>query len=53
MVSVMFLAFGIVDFLAGVTLTFSSGSFLGDIAKYIGLVLIGKGVWTIITGLKG
>ncbi len=53
MVSVMFLIFGILDLLAGLILTLSGNLLLGDTAKYIGLVLIGKGIWTIITSLKG
>jgi len=52
MASIIFLIFGIVDFLAGITLALSSGLFLGDAAKYIGLALIGKGIWTIITSIK-
>lgn len=51
MVSVLFLIFGILDFLAGIILVFSSVSILPGIAKYVGLFLIGKGIWTIFTSL--
>lgn len=53
MVSVIFLVFGFLDLLAGLILTFSGNLVLGDIAKFIGLVLVLKGIWTIITSLTG
>jgi len=53
MVSVIFVIFGIIDFIGGLVLALSTGLFLGDIAKFIGWVLILKGIWTIFTGLTG
>jgi hypothetical protein len=52
MASILFLVFGFVDLLAGLVLILSTGLFLGDIMKIIGWALIGKGIWTIITGLS-
>lgn len=43
--------FGIVDLLGGLALTFGSVSFLSQIAKYVGIILIAKGIWTIITSI--
>ena len=52
MVSVIFLIFGVIDFLAGAILVGSGISFLGDVAKFIGIALLLKGIWTIITSIK-
>lgn len=52
MVSFMILIFGIIDFIAGIILTFTA-TILPEVSRFIGLVLIGKGVWTIITSLIG
>ncbi|MEM5793935.1 MAG: hypothetical protein QXS48_03270 [Candidatus Aenigmatarchaeota archaeon] len=49
MVSILFIIFGIIDLLGGIVLTFGSVTFLPQIAKYIGLFLIAKGLWTLIT----
>jgi len=49
MVNFMFLIFGLIDFIAGMILTFTSIATLPEIAKFIGLFLIGKGIWTIVT----
>jgi hypothetical protein len=48
----LLLVFGIIDTSAGVILAVSSGIFLGEVAKYLGFVLIGKGLWTIFTSIK-
>lgn len=49
MANVTFLIFGFIDLLAGLVLALSSGLILGDIGKYLGVILIGKGLWTIAT----
>jgi len=51
MVSVLFLIFGILDFLAGIILFLTTVAVLPEISKFIALVLIGKGIWTIITSI--
>ncbi len=47
----MFLVFGVIDFLAGIILLFATAAVLPEISKYVGLVLLGKGIWTIITSI--
>ncbi|MEM5834692.1 MAG: hypothetical protein QXQ69_02495 [Candidatus Aenigmatarchaeota archaeon] len=51
MVSILFMLFGVIDLLGGLALTFGSVSFLPQIAKYVGIILIAKGLWTIITSI--
>lgn len=51
MVSFMFLIFGLIDFIAGVILTFGNIAVLPEVSRFIGLALIGKGIWTIITSI--
>ncbi|MGC8812172.1 MAG: hypothetical protein ACP5O8_01115 [Candidatus Aenigmatarchaeota archaeon] len=51
MVSVLFMIFGIIDLLGGIALTFGTVSFLPQISRYIGLFLIAKGLWTLITSI--
>lgn len=53
MVSVLMFVFGILDIIAGGILTLSSTTFLPEIAKYIGIFLIFKGVWTLATAFAG
>ena len=52
MTNPLLLLFGIVDTAAGIILAVGSSSFLGDIARFIGFVLIIKGLWTIFTSIK-
>jgi len=49
MVNFMFLIFGLIDFIAGIILTFTAAAVLPEIARFIGLFLIGKGIWTMVT----
>lgn len=51
MVSILFLIFGTIDFLAGLILFFTTIAVLPEVAKVIGLALIGKGIWTIVTSI--
>jgi len=51
MINFTFLIFGLVDIIAGIIIIFSSGLILGDLAKYVGIVLIGKGIWTVVTSI--
>jgi len=49
---VIFALLGIIDLIAGIIIVFSSELVLQPIAKYVGLILIAKGIWSLITGLK-
>jgi len=49
MVNFMFLIFGLIDFIAGMILTFTGIVVLPEVSRFIGLLLIGKGIWTIVT----
>jgi uncharacterized membrane protein HdeD (DUF308 family) len=51
MPSLLFMLFGIIDLVGGIILFFGTVSFLPQIARYIGLILIAKGIWTLITSL--
>jgi uncharacterized membrane protein HdeD (DUF308 family) len=46
---VLFLLIGIIDLLAGGIIVFSEELILSEVAKYVGIALIIKGIWTIIT----
>lgn len=51
MASILFLIFGALDLVAGAIITIGTVSLLPEIAKYIGIFLIGKGIWTIATSV--
>lgn len=51
MVSVLFLIFGALDLVGGMILTFGSVTLLPEIARYLGIFLMIKGVYTLFTSL--
>lgn len=51
MVSFLFLILGSIDILGGVGIVFASQLVLAGIAKYIGIALILKGIWSMATSL--
>ena len=51
MVSFLFLFFGFIDILGGVGITLTDQLVLAGMAKPIGIALILKGIWSMITSL--
>ena len=52
MVSILFALLGFLDFLGGLGIILSEDLILPQIAKYIGVALLIKGVWTILLSSK-
>ena len=49
---VVFLIIGIIDVIAGLMLIFSTSIILPEIAKYVGIILVAKGIWTVLISLS-
>jgi len=49
MANALFLLLGLVDLIGGFGIIFSGGLILPLLSKYIGVALLLKGIWTIIT----
>jgi len=50
MVSIFFLILGIIDTVSALIII-SGNTFLGELAYYLGIILLLKGIWTVITSL--
>ncbi len=50
--NVVFFVLGFMDIIGGLLLFTCSGSMVEQIVKFIALVLVGKGIWTIVTSLS-
>jgi uncharacterized membrane protein HdeD (DUF308 family) len=51
MPSFLLLILGLVDVIGGMGIIFSSNLFLQQIATYVGIALLIKGIWSVIMGL--
>jgi len=49
--NILFAALAVVDIIAGAVLTMGTASILPGIANYLGIILILKGVWSLIMSL--
>jgi|GEM_PF-5560788 len=47
-----FFLLGLIDVIAGLLIIITENLFLSNIAKYIGIIILIKGIWSIITSLR-
>lgn len=47
-----FFVLGLIDVIAGLLIIITENLFLSNIAKYIGIIILIKGIWSIITSLR-
>jgi uncharacterized membrane protein HdeD (DUF308 family) len=47
-----FFLLGLIDVIAGLLIIITENLFMQNIAKYIGIIILIKGIWSIITSLR-
>jgi uncharacterized membrane protein HdeD (DUF308 family) len=47
-----FFLLGLIDVIAGLLIIITENLFMPNIAKYIGIIILIKGIWSIITSLR-